>query len=103
MKKLILSSIFLFAIFYCGSAQTTTQGTVTSIGSNQIEIYANPNNAVTNALFGNIYFTISILDQTGSGGNPSFASIAETSTSSMRDSVDFQSLKSSSDSSSLLG
>jgi hypothetical protein len=79
MKKLILSSIFLFAIFYCGSAQTTTQGTVTSIGSNQIEIYANPNNAVTNALFGNIYFTISILDQTGSGGNPSFASIAETS------------------------
>ena len=80
MKKFLISILFANIFFNVSKAQTTVAGSIRNAGLLSIEVVAMPSAAI-NAQVGNINFTISIPDQTLTGGtNPTEASITKTTT-----------------------
>src|SRR3954469_13488280 len=69
MKRILFICVLvcLNSLLY---SQTTVQGTLVNTSANHLTVYAKPSADLTNKLFRAILVTISIADQSGSGGNP---------------------------------
>lgn len=79
MKKLfLLTTSAIFILFGSTLAQPTILGTAVNAGANKVGIYAKTNTNLTNVLFDNIVFCLSIPDQ-GAGNNPLPSTLAVTS------------------------
>lgn len=76
MKRIITQLFCLFIFSSLAVAQTTVSGTLRAGSGISIDVLARPS-ADINAQVGNINITISIPDQTASGGNPTEASIVK--------------------------
>lgn len=76
MKRIIINFVCLLILSNLVVAQTTVSGTLRAGSGISIDVLAKPSADIT-AQVGNINLTISIPDQSGSGGNPTEASIVK--------------------------
>ena len=73
MKKVLLA-VFTVIFLHFFTAAQSVQGTIVSPSANKVAVYAKISSpGLTNVLFLGINVTISIPDQTASGGNPTDA------------------------------
>ncbi len=74
--KRVLFTVSAVIFLYCFSGAQTVQGTIISPSANKIAVYAKIGSpGLTNVLFLGINVTVSIPDQSGSGGNPTGAQV----------------------------